>query len=199
VIERNVQPEFDFDDMPKPSATVIETPRVMTTIAPQPLSAPIVETTAASETVADVAPVTTSPIVEVAPAQSQTDEISAMPPSPAPVEIRVENPLVAAVIETALASESVAQTIEETPTPAPATSTPAPRPAVSSGSLFFALDAGTPASVIRHLITEPQPQKTEADEAETEEENEETPIASDASTGDTNDGNSGKNTERNVT
>lgn len=180
VVSPNVQPEFDFDDMPAPArpqqpaakpqpveATVIATQpaaaaaAVVATEAPAPVEA---KAQAVEARVEAPAPVADSN--NVAPAAAETASLVAdsIPAAGNAVEA---DPVQAAVIgaevakpETAVASEPEAAKAEEAVAPAPvepAAPAPKPQPApASTGSLFFSVDADTPVSVIRHLIVEPQ-------------------------------------------
>ncbi|GAB2502456.1 hypothetical protein GCM10027084_16200 [Pseudoxanthomonas sangjuensis] len=221
VVGLGLQPEFDFDDVPSPAAGKPQT----TTAAERADAAPATEQPVeAVEPTAKAVPVeiasavadassadaTTAPRDEAAAPAVAAAETVAADPAPSFVEPVATDPVVAgaetAPSEAVRAQETpvatgiddamreIAQEPAEAAAPA-VPATPAPRPVATTGSLFFAADADTPASVIRHLIAEPTAQKHEADqEAEAEEEDAETLLARDTPPED-----NGENAERSAT
>jgi len=221
VVGLGLQPEFDFDDVPSPAAGKPQT----TTAAERADAAPATEQPVeAVEPTAKAVPVeiasavadassadaTTAPRDEAAAPAAAAAETVAADPAPSFVEPVATDPVVAgaetAPSEAVRAQETpvatgiddamreIAQEPAEAAAPA-VPATPAPRPVATTGSLFFAADADTPASVIRHLIAEPTAQKHEADqEAEAEEEDAETLLARDTPPED-----NGENAERSAT
>ncbi|MFT3756104.1 MAG: Rne/Rng family ribonuclease [Pseudoxanthomonas sp.] len=177
VVSQSLQPEFDFDDMPAQATPAPATPQqdaaVKAVAAPAPVAAvetpaAVVEATPETVRMAETEPVahTQSVQAEIVEAQAApviatapiADEPVVAPMAPAPVITEVE------------AAPAESTTVEPAPVEAAA---PAPvvaaKPMPSTGSLFFAADADTPASLIRHLVIEPRHDSPVAtDDAETE-------------------------------
>ncbi|MFT4257526.1 MAG: ribonuclease E [Pseudoxanthomonas sp.] len=186
VVSQSLQPEFDFDDMPAQAApqqdapaeasvkaaaaetvvaptsvTAAETPAPVIDATPEPLHATEAEPITLAQTVqTEIVEAQVAPVIAGMPV---ADGAGAVPVATAP-----------AIAETEAAPEPVA--IEPAPVEAVApAAVVAQKPMPSTGSLFFAADADTPASVIRHLVIEPRHDApVETDDAETEAESGET-------------------------
>lgn len=184
VVQRGNQPEFDFDDVPQPAPA-----------APSPAPKASLETVAPVRTVADsvsneeelmweqhkpqpeAAPAPAEPVAVVvaeAPAVAPSEQFALIEAAVEPVA-----PTQATPQEAAVAAPEPEPIAIETVEPEIAKPAPVRAPAVNSGSLFFALDADTPPSVIRQLLTPVTPPHAHADEEQaTEDDAAETPVAS---------------------
>ena len=182
VVSPNVQPEFDFDDVPAPAkpqpaarpqpaeaAVAAAQPAVSTEQSPAVAEAPaLVQANAQAVEARVEAPAPVADSNNVAPAAAETASLvadsipaadNAVEADPAQAAVvgaeAAKTQAVASEPEVTNAQESIAST-ESVPVE-PAASAPKPQPApASTGSLFFSVDADTPVSVIRHLIVEPQ-------------------------------------------
>lgn len=193
VVQRGTQPEFDFDDVTMPAAPLpqqttapkaAETTAVeITASAPPPAATDAVSaeedlmwTQHQSQPAVTPAPAETADVTVEAPAAVPSEQLSLVEPAPAAETAVVTEAPAQADIVSAPEPEPVAV---EAPKPEVAKPAPPRAPATSSGSLFFAMDADTPPSVIRQLLTPVTTATAQVDEDESgEDDAAETPIAS---------------------
>lgn len=179
VVQRGNQPEFDFDDMPQAPAAPAQEPKASVE-ATAPAQAGTDDVSSEEELMwaqRETKPVVQAPVEPVAevpaPASPPSEQFSLIEPVVEPVA-----PAPAAAQETASVAAPEPEPIAvETAKPEIAKPAPVRAPAVNSGSLFFAMDADTPPSVIRQLLTPVTAPHADTDEDEAEDDAAETQVA----------------------